>query len=68
MKDRSYIKSSSLSLADLENIDNEILDRIADDLDTTKTVSMSHVSHSSSSGRGHSSHVSGLGAKNDKES
>jgi hypothetical protein len=67
MKDNSYIKSSSLSLADLENIDNEILERIANDLSDNKTLSMSHASHSSSSGRGHSSYVSGSAAKKDKD-
>jgi hypothetical protein len=67
MKDNSYIKSSSLSLADLENIDNEILERIANDLRDNKTLSMSHASHSSSSGRGHSSYVSGSAAKKDKD-
>jgi hypothetical protein len=67
MKDNSYIKSKSLSLADLENIDNEILERIANDLSDNKTLSMSHASHSSSSGRGHSSYVSGSAAKKDKD-
>jgi hypothetical protein len=67
MKDNNYIKSSTLSLADLENMDNEILERIAGDLDNSKTVSMAHSSHSSSSGRGHSSYVSGSAAKKDAE-
>ena len=50
------------SLEMLENSDNSILNRIADQVSDEDTVSCSasHSSHSSSSGRGHSSHVSYL--------
>ena len=49
------------SLEDLENSDNSILNRIAEQVndDEGMNCSASHSSHSSSSGRGHSSYVSG---------
>jgi len=49
------------SLEMLENSDNSILNRIADQVNDEDTIncSASHSSHSSSSGRGHSSYVSG---------
>ena len=49
------------SLEMLENSDNSILNRIADQVNDEDAVdcSASHSSHSSSSGRGHSSYVSG---------
>jgi hypothetical protein len=63
MENKNFLKHSTLSLADIENTDSEILKRIASDLDDSGTVNMAHSSHSSSSGRGHSSYVSGSAAK-----
>lgn len=68
MKNLSYLKNSTLSLSDIENTDSEILKRIANDLEDPSVVNMSHQSHSSSSGRGHSSFVSGSAAKSEKSS
>lgn len=67
MNNNSFLKTTSLSLSDLENMDNEILQRIASDLEGSETSSMAHSSHSSSSGRGHSSFVSGSAAKKDND-
>ena len=48
------------SLEMLEDSDNEVLNRIADRVsDDSIECSAGHSSHSSSSGRGHSSYVSG---------
>lgn len=50
------------SLDMLENSENTVLERVADrinDEDTYNASAASHSSHSSSSGRGHSSYVSG---------
>jgi hypothetical protein len=66
MENKNFFKHSTLSLSDIENTDSEILKRIASDLEDPQIVSMSHTSHSSSSGRGHSSFVSGAAAKADK--
>ena len=65
MKNKDFLKHSTLSLSDIENTDSEILKRIASDLEDSQNVGMSHSSHSSSSGRGHSSFVSGAAAKAD---
>lgn len=59
----SYLKESTLSLSDIENTDSEILMRVASDLEDSNSTRMGHSSHSSSSGRGHSSWVSGSAAK-----
>ena len=67
MENKNFLKGSTLSLSDIENTDSEILKRIANDLENQDVLSMSHSSHSSSSGRGHSSFVSGSAAKKDKE-
>ena len=67
MENKNFLKGSTLSLSDIENTDSEILKRIANDLENSDVLSMSHSSHSSSSGRGHSSFVSGSAAKKDKE-
>ena len=64
--DNKFIKDSNLSLEDLENSNSEILNRIAADLNE-ESVNMSHSSHSSSSGRGHSSYVSGSSIKKEKK-
>jgi hypothetical protein len=60
------------SLEDLENSDNSILKRVAQRLTDEDNAGpngpiASHVSHSSSSGRGHSSHVSGSVGSNEKK-
>jgi hypothetical protein len=68
MENKSFLKHSSLSLSDIENTDSEILKRIASDLEDQSVVNMAHSSHSSSSGRGHSSFVSGSAAKSEKSS
>ena len=68
MKNQSYLKNSTLSLSDIENTDSEILKRIASDLEDQSIVNKAHSSHSSSSGRGHSSYVSGSAAKSEKSS
>lgn len=66
MDNKNFLKHSTLSLSDIENTDSEILKRIASDLEDPGVVNMAHNSHSSSSGRGHSSFVSGSAAKSDK--
>lgn len=66
MKDKKYLRNSTLSLQDIENTNSEILQRIADDMEVSDGLNMAHSSHSSSSGRGHSSFVSGSAAKSDK--
>jgi hypothetical protein len=63
MENKNFLKHSTLSLSDIENTDSEILKRIANDLEDSQNISMAHASHSSSSGRGHSSYVSGSAAK-----
>ncbi len=65
MENKDFLKHSTLSLSDIENTDSEILKRIANDLEDSQVVGRSHSSHSSSSGRGHSSLVSGAAAKAD---
>lgn len=65
MENKDFLKHATLSLSDIENTDSEILKRIACDLYDSHNVSMAHSSHSSSSGRGHSSYVSGSAAKAD---
>jgi hypothetical protein len=65
MENKDFLKHSTLSLSDIENTDSEILKRIANDLEDSQVVGRSHSSHSSSSGRGHSSFVSGAAAKAD---
>lgn len=67
MENKNFLKGSTLSLSDIENTDSEILKRIANDLENPDVLNMSHNSHSSSSGRGHSSFVSGSAAKKDKD-
>ena len=67
MENKNFLKGSTLSLSDIENTDSEILKRIASDLENQDVLSMSHSSHSSTSGRGHSSYVSGSAAKKDKD-
>lgn len=67
MENKNFLKGSTLSLSDIENTDSEILKRIANDLENQDVLSMAHSSHSSSSGRGHSSYVSGSAAKKDKD-
>ena len=62
MKQNDFLKKSNLSLEDIENTDSEILQRISNDLAKPDVVGLSHGSHSSSSGRGHSSYVSGYAA------
>ena len=47
---------------DIENTNSEVLQRISNDLAKPDVVGLSHGSHSSSSGRGHSSFVSGSAA------
>ena len=64
--DNNFLKDSNLSLSDLENANSEILSRIASDLNE-ETVNMAHSSHSSSSGRGHSSFVSGSSVKKEEK-
>ena len=56
------LKNANLSLEDLEGTSNEVLNRIVGELNSPDTR-MSHNSHSSSSGRGHYSYVSGAGQK-----
>ena len=68
MENKNFLKHSTLSLSDIENTDSEILKRIANDLEDPSVVNMAHNSHSSSSGRGHSSFVSGSAAKSEKAS
>jgi len=65
MENKNFLKHSTLSLSDIENTNSEILKRIANDLEESLTLSLGHSSHSSSSGRGHSSFVSGAAAKAD---
>jgi hypothetical protein len=69
MENKDFLKHSTLSLSDIENTDSEILKRIANDLVDPQAVGRGHTSHSSSSGRGHSSYVGGAAAKagNSKE-
>ncbi len=62
MKQNDFLKKSNLSLEDIENTDSEILKRISNDLAKPDVVGLSHGSHSSSSGRGHSSTVTGSAA------
>jgi hypothetical protein len=64
--ENNFLKHSTLSLTDIENTDSAILERIANDLVDSNSVVAGHSSHSSSSGRGHSSFVSGAAAKADK--
>jgi len=59
----NFLNQSTLSLSDIENTDSEILMRVASDLDDSQNIRMGHSSHSSSSGRGHSSYVSGSAAR-----
>jgi hypothetical protein len=56
------LKSANLSLKDLEGTSNDVLKRIIGELKDRDTR-MSHTSHSSSSGRGHYSYVSGAGQR-----
>ena len=56
------LKNLNLSLEDLEGTSNEVLNRIVSELDS-RDKRMSHTSHSSSSGSGHYSYVSGAGHK-----
>jgi hypothetical protein len=58
---KNMINSTLLSLEDLEGSENEALTRIVSSLQSGRTDGMSHSSHSSSSGRGHTSYVSGTG-------
>lgn len=67
MDNKRFLKDSTLSLSDIENTDSEILKRIANDLENPDVLNMSHSSHSASSGRGHSSYVSGSAAKKEKD-
>lgn len=67
MQNNPYLKKSTLSLTEIENTDSEILKRISNDLENSNDMKMPHGSHSSSSGRGHSSFVSGSAAKTDQE-
>lgn len=60
------LKNANLSLDDLEGTSNEVLNRIVGELNN-RDKRMSHMSHSSSSGRGHSSYVSGAGQKDTSE-
>lgn len=62
MKQNEFLKKSNLSLEDIENTNSEILQRISNDLAKPEVLGMAHGSHSSSSGRGHSSYVSGAAA------
>jgi len=62
MKQNEFLKKSNLSLEDIENTNSEILQRISNDLAKPDVLNLSHGSHSSSSGRGHSSYVSGSAA------
>ena len=66
MKDK-ILTDSNLSLEDLEKMDSEILKRIGDQLKNSDQIVAGHSSHSSSSGRGHSSYVSGSAARKDKK-
>lgn len=59
---KNLINSALLSLEDLEGVENEALTRIVSSLqDGRNPDGMSHSSHSSSSGRGHTSYVTGSG-------
>jgi len=62
MKQNDFLKKSNLSLEDIENTNSEVLQRISNDLAKPDVVGLGHGSHSSSSGRGHSSFVSGSAA------
>ena len=62
MKQNEFLKKSNLSLEDIENTDSEILQRISNDLAKPDVVGLAHGSHGSSSGRVHSSYVSGSAA------
>ena len=62
MKQNQFLKKSNLSLEDIENTNSEILQRISNDLAKPDVLNLTHGSHSSSSGRGHSSFVSGSAA------
>ena len=62
MENNNFLKNSQLSLEDIENTNSEVLRRISEDLSKSDSPSMAHGSHSSSSGRGHSSFVSGSAA------
>lgn len=66
MDNKDFLKHSTLSLSDIENTESEILQRIANDIEDSSALNMSHNSHSSSSGRGHSSFVTGSAAKAEK--
>jgi len=59
--DKNLINSALLSLEELEGCENEALTRIVSSLQIGKGNATSHNSHSSSSGRGHTSYVSGTG-------
>lgn len=62
----NFLKNANLSLEDLEDTSNEVLNRIVGELNNSDTR-MSHNSHSSSSGRGHYSYVSGAGQQDVKD-
>lgn len=62
MPEKNPLEEEGLSLTDLENSNNEILSRIAQQLgEPGSGVRNSHSSHGSSSGKGHSSYVSATG-------
>lgn len=58
---KNLLNSALLSLEELEGTENEALTRIVSALKSGRTDGMAHQSHSSSSGRGHTSYVSGTG-------
>lgn len=54
-----FLMDAEITLSDLEGSANPILERVKRRLVGGKETHMGHASHSSSSGRGHTSYVSG---------
>lgn len=58
---KNLLTDSTLSLEDLEGTENDALNRIVSSLNGNQSDVTAHMSHSSSTGRGHMSYVTGTG-------